>query len=352
MLDNNFSIKLTSLSSDYQVVWKQLYSTSSGMERGTLYQLRNLINRRSVVKKVKSDVNACEDFLELVVTGHIIACAMQVLGMSAVNEIPTSTVIDSPEDVWMKDDTERKSILRDVTSQIVDQYIDLSTTFTESQPLTERVHDGIHAYSCESLSLGLLFLEFKDGVKEGDGERIMRVWQYFLLLFKASNRTNYSIEALTLLAQYHMILPPCLAEQLKWSRFINTHGLPGHNISCDLHMEHLNRLAKDAIKGLGANKSTKTIDRVGKAIGTITKSLANFDTVNNVPDESGQHSERSNEKDLHKIIDQLVKSRVFDVIPGRKHKLFPRMQRNYINSLSEAHLKEWMIEHYATLLCD
>ena len=30
------------------------------MERGTLYQLRYLINRRNVVKKVKSDVNANE----------------------------------------------------------------------------------------------------------------------------------------------------------------------------------------------------------------------------------------------------------------------------------------------------
>ena len=96
------------------------------MERGTLYQLRNLINRQSVVKKVKSDVNACEDFLELVVTGHVVACAMKILGMSAVNEIPSSAVIDTPEDVWMKDDMDRKAILRDVASLIVDECVDLS----------------------------------------------------------------------------------------------------------------------------------------------------------------------------------------------------------------------------------
>ena len=65
------------------------------MEQGTLYQLRNLINRRSVVKKVKSDVNACEDFLESVLTGHIISCAMEVLDMSAVDEILSATAIDS-----------------------------------------------------------------------------------------------------------------------------------------------------------------------------------------------------------------------------------------------------------------
>ena len=67
-----------------------------------------------------------------------------------------------------------------------------------------------------------------------------------------------------MLSQYHLTLPPRLAEQLMWSRFINTHGHAGHNISCDLHIEHMNRVAKTAIEGLGANKSEKAITRVGK----------------------------------------------------------------------------------------
>ena len=100
---------------------------------------------------------------------------------------------------------------------------------------------------------------------------------YLLLLFKASGRTNYSIEALTILSHYYLILPPRLAEQLKWSRFVNTHGLPSHNISCDLHMEHLNREAKTAIQGLGTNKSKKAILRTGKTIGILTYKLAKFD---------------------------------------------------------------------------
>ena len=126
--------------------------------------------------------------------------------------------------------------------------------------------DNVYNYACEVLSLGLLYLEYKDAIREGDGERVMKIWKYLLLLFKASGRTNYSIEALTLLSQYYLILPSRLAEQLKWSRFVNTTGLPGHNISCDLHMEHLNREAKTAIKGLGANKSQKAILRTGRAI--------------------------------------------------------------------------------------
>ena len=125
--------------------------------------------------------------------------------------------------------------------------------------------------------------------------------EILFVTFKGSNRTNYSIEVLTLLAQYHLILPPCVAEQLEWSRFVNIHGLPGHNINCDLHMEHLNRIAKDAIKGLGANKSAKAIDRVGKVIGTISMSLTNFDKANSVKVDQRKRSPQDHQPISEKI---------------------------------------------------
>ena len=59
-----------------------------------------------MVKKVKSDMNACEDFFELTITGYIIACAMELLEMSAVDEIPSSGFIKEADEVWMKDDSE------------------------------------------------------------------------------------------------------------------------------------------------------------------------------------------------------------------------------------------------------
>ena len=68
-------------------------------------------------------------------------------------------------------------------------------------------------------------MEFKDSIREGDGDRVLLVWKYLFLLFKASGRRNYSVEAFTLLSQYHLILPERLAEQLKWSRFITHMGM-------------------------------------------------------------------------------------------------------------------------------
>ena len=64
------------------MILKRLYNTKSGMERGALYQLRNLINRRNVKKEVKSDVNATEDFIEIVVTGYITSAVLFYLGIS------------------------------------------------------------------------------------------------------------------------------------------------------------------------------------------------------------------------------------------------------------------------------
>lgn len=170
-------------------------------------------------------MNASEDILELTVTGYVIACAMELLGMSAVDKVPSSGVIKEPEELWMKQDNERKSVLMDVASLAIEQHVDLSTNFSESQSSTlPATSDGVFAYSCETLSLGLLFLEFKDAIREGGGDRVLLIWKYFLILFNAAGRKNYAIEALTLLTQYHLILPPQLAEQLKWSRFVNTHS--------------------------------------------------------------------------------------------------------------------------------
>ena len=45
-----------------QVFWKRLYKTTSGTDRGTLCQLRKLINRRNVTNALKKNVNASEDF--------------------------------------------------------------------------------------------------------------------------------------------------------------------------------------------------------------------------------------------------------------------------------------------------
>ena len=88
-------------------------------------------------------------------------------------------------------------------------------------------------------------------------------------------------------------------------RFINTHGRIGKNISCDLHMEHLNRMCKDAVNHLGANKIPQAIVRVGKALGPLTDLLEQFDRSVGIH-VSGSHTCRSNSKDMHIIVENVT----------------------------------------------
>lgn len=80
------------------------------MQRGTLYQLRNAINHCNVSESCKRDVNACEDFFQLVVTGQIAVAALSFLGMPSIDNNPSQTVI--PEDAWTLSDenTEREFV--------------------------------------------------------------------------------------------------------------------------------------------------------------------------------------------------------------------------------------------------
>ncbi len=119
------------------------------------------------------------------------------------------------------------------------------------------------------------------------------MWKYFLLLSRATGHTNYAMEALTLLLQCNVFLPPNLVEQIKWFRFINVHGHLCRNISCDLHVDHLNRVVKSSSEVLGANKSEKAIVRAGKCVGKFIKVLSSFDKQANVQKRSGDHSEKS-----------------------------------------------------------
>ena len=103
------------------------------------------------------------------------------------------------------------------------------------------------------LILGLLWHCYYDAIKEGDGDCVMLIWKYLLLVFKASCRRNYSIEAAIVLLQKQYLLSPRKAAQLTWSRFVNTQGQIGCNLPCDLHMEHLNRRLKEVLQHLGSN---------------------------------------------------------------------------------------------------
>ena len=282
-----------------------------------------------------------------------------ILECYVLANVPSDSIL-SP-DLWMEDDSVRKFALMDVASAIIDKHIDLATMFSgrpherddvsvqDSNDSRESIGDGggggegnggsdghvgsVYEYCREVLSLGLPYLYFKDSVREGDGTCVMvAAWKYFILIFKVTKHKNYALEALIMLTQYFVVLPPNLAEQLKWSRFVNVHGFPGCNISVDLHMEHMNKTVKTNIQGLGANITDNAITRAGKSVGLLSDILAAFDGEAGVALISGKHAEKSELKDCCQIVDQLMESEVFD--GGlRNYKSFLNLKANITRTL-------------------
>ena len=56
----------------------------------------------------------------------------------------------------------------------------------------------------------------------------------------------------------------------------------GRNIPCDLHLEHLNRLLKEAVCGLQADITSVAISQVDKSMGTLSDVVEQFDESDDV----------------------------------------------------------------------
>ena len=124
------------------------------------------------------------------------------------------------------------------------------------------------------------------------------------------------------LAHYQFVLSPRMGHQLLWSWFINVHGKPWRNIPCDLHMEHLNRVLKNGVQNLNANKTEKVITCLGKCVGTVAQVLRTYDEEHNVGMKSSHHKAASSDKDLQQLVTELVVNIPFTEMKGRKLKRF------------------------------
>eukprot|EP00731_Ephydatia_muelleri_P038275 Em0702g2a len=149
-----------------EVIWKRLYNSCSGMDAGTLFQLREVINRRNVISDVTKDLTACEEFMELVTTAHVLTAAMHVAGASNLTDL--SSKILSKENPTAAATSLVQTLCRQMVT--IEFIMDKSTCGSG---------DRVVEYAMETLSLGLLLLEFKDSIREGDGYRVLRCWKYF-----------------------------------------------------------------------------------------------------------------------------------------------------------------------------
>ena len=222
----------------------------------------------------------------------------------------------------------------------------MSDSPSVSVSVQNKVPDGIFNYASCVLNDGLLLLELRDAVHEGDGSRVIRCWKYMLLHWCHAKHSKYCLEALHLIGAINATATERIAHELTWCRFINTRGVPGANMPVDLFMEHLNRTLNDYLHGLGANVSEATIIQTSKSLCNLMTVSSHFDAISGIHPESIYHTSRCYGKDLKLVVDDLTsKSRVFDYVPGRFHRSFKHLKPHISDHIDVNNLIKWIKSH-------
>lgn len=279
--------------------------------------------------------------------GHVLAAAMNHFKIDSLDECPDSVLIESLNQMPSEN---RAAAFEKIAATIIEQYVDFLKPSTDNSP-SIACNDGIKAYGKSLLCLSLLWAEFEDATKEGDGPRLVRCWKFLLILFKQGQRNNYAIEAFNMLVMKEILLSPRQSEQLVWSRFVNYSGRCGTNKAADLHMEHMNRPAKAALGNLRSNITPHTVTRVGKTVGPLLNITSQLDSMLSLSKTSGKHAAVVHANDLQKVVESLhTKARVFSPsVNQRKHASF-NVKPSPFNNIDECALTNWMKQRFRYLV--
>ncbi|XP_063042925.1 uncharacterized protein LOC134437362 [Engraulis encrasicolus] len=319
----------------------------------------------------KSAYNAYKHFVITDTTALLLTAAMEHFGLKDIEEIPELFV---PEDIASGSTDTRRTWLHAKSAEVVDKYIllgdvveamtglgeaDVTSTqatqypcrapgcqqvYTypkyrdnhelkkhnlhvspETLPGTSLNKDHKQEHTLARLSFSFLLWDMLDAVKEGDGERLMRLYKVALLFYKAHAHSHYAYSTLLLTLQVNACLTPRMSHSVTWNRFWSTRGGNGGNIPLDLHLEHLNNFLKSFLKGQGPNLSEESASRVSKAIGVLKEIMDKVDTELGVKKPSGIHRAEQQTQDILTLINVFREGQLLSKIPGREFRAFPEV---------------------------
>ena len=210
-------------------------------------------------------------------------------------------------------------------------------TKTTSDKISD--NDGVVNYCKNALGLCYLAKDFVDARKRGDGERICRLYKYLLLYYKLDGRTKYSYQTIHMLAQINFLLPPGLAHELKWNRFVNNNGYPDSNIELDRELEHRNEYFKEDLKSYRGKITEKSIDRCSKSYNVMQNIIKNFDDISFNKRPTGKHTVADWKNDVKGLQIQFEEENLFAVNPDRYYLSFPGFPKNFLSTMTLVKLK-------------
>ena len=320
-----------------QFVNDTLMKTQSVREVGTLKYFRERIMRNNVYSDIKKDVDAFQDFLLSVGRAYLVAAFTDFFGMDSTTDQPTRHI--PPKDMTR---TNQEEYFQKTFGSFVDRYV-LHDNLEEIQSDPE---DKVMNYGLSVIEFVVLVMQMIDTVHEGDGDRLVVIVKYLLLMFKAkSNYSKYAIETMRFITQVKCILTAQMAARVLNDRFVNPSGKPGHNMETDIAMEHTIKATKVLINGMGANKTQKAVQRATSSVGGVQCICQSYDKNSDVTPNSTAHSRKTAKVDELCMVQDLQTLQPFKAIPGRCHATFSNIRSSPTLSLDWPAFYQWLNKH-------
>ena len=105
-------MQLASVRHCVQNTFDKLFSAKSLANRGTLSQLKNDFNHRSVTSTIMNCFNHAENFIRFVTEAHVVYRALKIAGMDSVDSEPVQQFTS---------DDEKAQLVVDTATQIVNE---------------------------------------------------------------------------------------------------------------------------------------------------------------------------------------------------------------------------------------
>ena len=258
-------------------------------------------------------------------------------------EVPDNFI---PPEVLGGTKEEQRKWLYDTVAGVVDRFIRLEYDPTSAPSPThsspQRDHKTEHSEA--RLSLGFFLLNMRDAVKEGDGERLMRLYRVAMSLYKAYGHKQYAYSTFLMTVQLNATLSPRMRHNLIHNRFWSTRGGHGNNISLDLHLEHLNNFLKSFLKGLGPNLTEQSAARISQSIGILKEMMDKTDRELHMSKPSGIHHAVRQTEDVLALVNVFKEAKLFKLQAGRQYKHFLGFDKDLFSKLNCIDYAKWMTD--------
>uniref|UniRef100_A0A8W8I4B1 DUF6589 domain-containing protein n=1 Tax=Magallana gigas TaxID=29159 RepID=A0A8W8I4B1_MAGGI len=371
-------------------MYKRFYKTSSGRDKGTLYNLKLIIERSNVNGNVKSRFEAHEDFVLTVGNAYLLSFIMNKFGMETLDAEPQHPLLKNRNIKFMHNKY-KEEVFHTIMGEIVE---DLICTFPKLEPkvslnveifnsqftvnstvgegkmlkfelvinnqkvlfnvsledaqegvnielnmlnrripvrisINEKDRDDLQSYVFQFLQWYFVILTFKDAIKEGDSDRTNITLKFCIpIFFSHSILSKYLEECVDYILKTEVLLTEKLAMKVRYGSFVNLTGHKGENKAADLQKENEVLVLKELIRGLGSNKTEKAIDTITKAAPVIQDIVDNFDKMSNISHRNTHHRKRSSEGDIKCILKVIVPLKIWNYTEGRTLESFKKIKKS------------------------